>query len=141
MGQVSFFYQTEVSFLRDRTRLKNFLVKTAKGSKQPIDYLNVIFCDDEYLLSINKQFLRHDFFTDIITFDLSTTSQCLEAELYISIDRVKDNAKTLSIPFYHELHRVIFHGLLHLLGYKDKLKADQLIMRSMEEKLLMQYFG
>jgi rRNA maturation RNase YbeY len=141
MGQVSFFYQTEVSFLRDRTRLKNFLVKTAKGSKQPIDYLNVIFCDDEYLLSINKQFLRHDFFTDIITFDLSTTSQCLEAELYISIDRVKDNAKTLSIPFYHELHRVIFHGLLHLLGCKDKLKADQLIMRSMEEKLLMQYFG
>ena len=141
MGQVSFFYQTEVSFLQDRTRLKNFLVKTAKGSKQPIDYLNVIFCDDEYLLSINKQFLRHDFFTDIITFDLSTTSQCLEAELYISIDRVKDNAKTLSIPFYHELHRVIFHGLLHLLGYKDKLKADQLTMRSMEEKLLMQYFG
>jgi rRNA maturation RNase YbeY len=141
MGQVSFFYQTEVSFLRDRTRLKNFLVKTAKGSKQPIDYLNVIFCDDEYLLSINKQFLRHDFFTDIITFDLSTTSQCLEAELYISIDRVKDNAKTLSIPFYHELHRVIFHGLLHLLGYKDKLKADQLTMRSMEEKLLKRYFG
>jgi len=141
MGQVSFFYQTEVSFLRDRTRLKNFLVKTAKGSKQPIDYLNVIFCDDEYLLSINKQFLRHDFFTDIITFDLSTTPQRIEAELYISIDRVKDNAKNLSIPFYHELHRVIFHGVLHLLGYKDKLKADQLTMRSMEEKLLKRYFG
>lgn len=141
MGQVSFFYQTEVSFLRDRTRLKNFLVKTAKGSKHPIDYLNVIFCDDEYLLSINKQFLHHDFFTDIITFDLSTTPQRLEAELYISIDRVKDNAKNLSIPFYHELHRVIFHGVLHLLGYKDKLKADQLTMRSMEERLLKRYFG
>ena len=141
MGQVSFFYQTEVSFFRDRTMLKNFLVKAAKDSKHPIDYLNVIFCDDEYLLSINKQFLYHDFFTDIITFDLSTTPQRLEAELYISIDRVKDNAKNLSIPFYHELHRVIFHGVLHLLGYKDKLKADQLTMRSMEEKLLKRYFG
>ncbi|PHX74903.1 MAG: rRNA maturation RNase YbeY [Chitinophagaceae bacterium] len=141
MGEVSFFYQTEVSFLRDRTKLKNFMLKTAQGNGHPIDSLNVIFCGDDYLLSINKQFLRHDFFTDIITFDLSPTPKRLEAELYISIDRVRDNAKSLSIPFYHELHRVIFHGLLHLLGYKDKLKEDQLTMRSMEEKLLKRYFG
>jgi rRNA maturation RNase YbeY len=93
-------------------------------------------------LSINKQFLNHDFYTDIITFDLAAhPSDPIQAEIYISIQRVKENATTLNIPFTKELHRVIFHGLLHLLGYRDKLKKDQLTMRSMEDKLLLLYFG
>ena len=104
--------------------------------------LNIIFCDDTYLLSINNQFLKHDFYTDIITFDLgSKKSDPIQGEIYISTERVKDNASKLGTPFIQELHRVVFHGLLHLLGYRDKLKKDQLTMRSMEDKLLMLYFG
>jgi rRNA maturation RNase YbeY len=122
--------------------LKKFLLKTSKQYNRPIDSLNIIFCADTYLLSINKQFLNHDFYTDIITFDLaSNKSEPIQAEIYISVERVKDNASKLGAPFIQELHRVVFHGLLHLLGYRDKLKKDQLTMRSMEDKLLMLYFG
>ncbi len=104
--------------------------------------LNVIFCSDEHLLTINKDFLQHDYYTDIITFDLSPSGKSpLEAELYISIERVRDNAQSLGFPFYKELHRVVFHGLLHLMGYKDKKKTDQQTMRKMEDKLLADYFG
>jgi len=86
-------------------------------------------------------YLQHDYYTDIITFDLSPSANApITAELYISVDTVKDNARDLGVPFYRELHRVVFHGLLHLLGYKDKNKKDQLLMREMEEKLLKQYF-
>jgi rRNA maturation RNase YbeY len=103
--------------------------------------LNIIFCSDEHLLGINRDFLQHDYYTDIITFDLSPSSKApLEAELYISVDRVKENASSLGQPFYRELHRVIFHGLLHLMGYKDKQKKDQALMREMEDRLLADYF-
>lgn len=127
--------------LKQRNRLKSFLASTAESSKRPLGSLNIIFCSDEHLLGINRDFLQHDYYTDIITFDLSASSKApLEAELYISVDRVKENATTLGQPFYRELHRVIFHGLLHLLGYKDKQKKDQALMRKMEERLLGEYF-
>lgn len=127
--------------LKQRNRLKSFLASTAESSKRPLGSLNIIFCSDEHLLGINRDFLQHDYYTDIITFDLSASSRApLEAELYISVDRVKENATTLGQPFYRELHRVIFHGLLHLLGYKDKQKKDQALMRKMEERLLGEYF-
>ena len=142
MAQIQLFYQSPVPQLRNKVLLKKFLIKTSKQYKRPIDSLNIIFCDDAYLLSINRQFLNHDFYTDIITFDLATdSSDPIKAEIYISIQRVKENASTLNIPFTKELHRVVFHGLLHLLGYRDKLKKDQLTMRSMEDKLLLLYFG
>ncbi len=128
--------------LKQRNRLKSFLVSTAHATRRPLGSLNIIFCDDDHLLGINRDFLQHDYYTDIITFDLSPSSKApLEAELYISVDRVKENAASLDQPFYRELHRVIFHGLLHLLGYKDKQKKDQALMRQMEEKLLGEYFG
>ena len=127
--------------LKQRNRLKSFLASTAESSKRPLGSLNIIFCSDEHLLGINRDFLQHDYYTDIITFDLSASNKApLEAELYISVDRVKENATTLGQPFYRELHRVIFHGLLHLLGYKDKQKKDQAFMREMEERLLGEYF-
>jgi rRNA maturation RNase YbeY len=130
-----------VHVLKQRNRLKSFLASTAESSKRPLGSLNIIFCSDEHLLGINRDFLQHDYYTDIITFDLSASSKTpLEAELYISVDRVKENATTLGQPFYRELHRVIFHGLLHLLGYKDKQKKDQALMRKMEERLLGEYF-
>lgn len=128
--------------LKQRNRLKSFLASTALATRRPLGSLNIIFCDDDHLLGINRDFLQHDYYTDIITFDLSPSSKApLEAELYISVDRVKENAASLGQPFYRELHRVIFHGLLHLLGYKDKQKKDQALMRQMEEKLLGEYFG
>ncbi len=142
MKQINLFYQCSLPQLRNRLLLKKFMIKTANKYKRPIASLNIIFCDDPYLLSINKQHLNHDFYTDIITFDLSLSPQDpIQAEIYISVDRVKDNASQLNIPFRKELHRVIFHGLLHLFGYKDKLKKDQLTMRTMEDTLLLLYFG
>jgi rRNA maturation RNase YbeY len=142
MGDIQFFYMSQVSVLRNRIALKAFIEMTAFKYKRPIASLNIIFCDDAYLLSINQQFLQHDFYTDIITFDLGTSSkEPIQAEIYISVDRVKENAKLHAVSLKRELHRVIFHGLLHLLGYKDKLKKDQLTMRSMEDALLLHYFG
>ncbi|MEN9952596.1 MAG: rRNA maturation RNase YbeY [Bacteroidota bacterium] len=141
MNEVQFFFLQPVSVLKQRIMLKSFLQKTAIKEGRPIDSLNIIFCSDEYLLSINKQFLNHDYYTDIITFDLSESKRGpVTAELYISYDRVKDNARQMETTTTKELHRVVFHGLLHLLGYKDKTTKDQMEMRKMEDKLLAKYF-
>ena len=142
MTQSKLFYHSPLPQLRNKISLKKFLLKTSVQYNRPINSLNIIFCDDTYLLSINNQFLKHDFYTDIITFDLgSKKSDPIQGEIYISTERVKHNASKLETSFTEELHRVVFHGLLHLLGYRDKLKKDQLTMRSMEDKLLMLYFG
>ena len=141
MKEVQLFFLEPVSVLRDRNTLKNFISKTASRMGRPISALNLIFCSDEYLLNINKEYLHHDYYTDIITFDLSENKKStITADIYISIERVRENAKQINVPIYKELHRVIFHGLLHLLGYKDKLKKDQISMRKMEDKLLLTYF-
>ncbi|MFZ9588368.1 MAG: rRNA maturation RNase YbeY [Chitinophagaceae bacterium] len=141
MNEVQFFFLQPVSVLKQRNKLKSFLQKTAQKEGRPISSLNIIFCSDDYLLNINKQFLNHDFYTDIITFDLSESKKGpVTAELYISYDRVKDNARQMKTVTTKELHRVVFHGLLHLLGYKDKSTKDKMLMRKMEDKLLVKYF-
>jgi rRNA maturation RNase YbeY len=90
---------------------------------------------------MNRDYLNHNEYTDIITFDLSDSpSGPLTAEIYISVDRIRENARKLQVPVTQELHRVVFHGVLHLLGYKDKKKADQALMRSKEDELLSAYF-
>ncbi len=101
--------------------------------------VNYIFCSDEKLLQVNRDFLQHDYYTDIITFELSGKNRPVEAEIYISVDRVRDNAKTHGTSVKEELHRVIFHGALHLCGYKDKTKSQARVMREMEEKYLKLY--
>lgn len=101
--------------------------------------ITYVFCSDEHLLNMNKQFLEHDYYTDIITFPLFENEKEIEAEIYISVDRVKDNAIKLKTDFQEELHRVIFHGVLHLMGYKDKSKADKETMRGMENKWIRQF--
>ena len=141
MSAIHFFFPAPVYVLRQRNPLKAFLTQTAKNNKRPIESLNIIFCSDEYLLEINRSYLQHDYYTDIITFDLSRSKKSpITAELYISIDRIKDNARQLGTTIQTELHRVIFHGLLHLLGYKDKSPRDQKQMREKEEQLLQKYF-
>ena len=103
--------------------------------------LHIIFVDDPYLLEINQVNLKHDFFTDIITFDYSQKTHCIEGEIYISLDRVKDNAKTYQSTYIHELHRVIFHGVLHLLGYKDSTEKEKTLMTEYENLWLHQYLS
>jgi len=98
-----------------------------------------IFCSDEYLLNKNRQFLEHDFYTDIITFPLSETEKEIEAEIYISVDRVKDNAAKFKSDFSDELYRVIFHGVLHLMGFKDKSSKNKETMRAKENEWLRKF--
>lgn len=127
--------------LKNKKPLKTFINKLFIREGKCLKSMNVIFCSDEYLLDINKQHLKHNFYTDIITFDISDpNSSSITAELYISIDRVRDNANTLKTDFSTELHRVIFHGALHLCGYKDKKTVDINIMRQKEDETLNQYF-
>jgi rRNA maturation RNase YbeY len=102
--------------------------------------LQYVFCSDEYLHAMNVSFLQHDTYTDIITFDLSEPPKTLiEGELYISVDRVRDNGEKLGTGFEAEILRVIFHGALHLCGYTDKSKAAKAIMRSKEDEYLLLY--
>jgi rRNA maturation RNase YbeY len=125
--------------LRFRTKLKAFISKQCQKEGVRIEALQYIFCSDAYLLDINKRFLNHDFYTDIISFDLSEKRGSLVGDVYISIERVKENAKTEGNLYMHELLRVIFHGALHFCGYKDKKPADVKVMRSMEDKWLKAY--
>jgi probable rRNA maturation factor len=126
--------------LRDRRRLKAFLIALFKKEKTAMEGLNYIFCTDKYLLQINQQFLQHNDYTDIITFNLATRKTPVEGEIYISLDRVRENAAFLHEYFYRELHRVIFHGALHLCGYKDKTNKESELMRQKEDYYLDQYF-
>lgn len=116
------------------------MVESRRAGTQSIS-LSYIFCTDAYLLTINQDFLKHDTLTDIITFDLSTDKEDLEAEIYISTERVMDNAEKLGVPYIQELHRVIFHGALHLCGLKDKTPAQKKEMRTAEDLCLSQYFS
>ena len=125
--------------LRFRTKLKAFISKQCQKEGVRIGALQYVFCSDAYLLDINKRFLNHDFYTDIISFDLSEQKGSLVGDVYISIERVKENAKTEGNLYMHELLRVIFHGALHFCGYKDKKPADVKVMRSMEDKWLKAY--
>lgn len=103
--------------------------------------LSYVFCSDDYLLDINRSFLQHDYYTDIITFDLTEPgSKKIDAEIYISVDTIRDNAQRFDTSITKELHRVIFHGVLHLCGYKDKTSKDQELMTRKEDHYLSLYF-
>jgi probable rRNA maturation factor len=140
INNIHFHYLTQPFHFTNRTHLKNFLNKITKREKHSIDTINYIFCDDAYLLEINQQYLNHDTYTDIITFQLNPKGEALLSDIYISVERVKENATINNTSFTHELHRVIFHGLLHLCGYKDKTKKDQEEMRKQEDRCLKGYF-
>jgi rRNA maturation RNase YbeY len=111
-----------------------------KKEKKKLGNIQYIFCSDDYLLEMNREHLQHDYYTDIITFGLSGPGEPIEAEVYVSVDRVRDNAHQFGTTVREELHRVIFHGALHLCGYKDKTQKDQGVMRKMEDKYLGLYF-
>jgi probable rRNA maturation factor len=122
--------------LNKRKILKDFLLSIFKQENKNVDEINYIFCSDDYLLQINQEYLQHDFFTDVITFPFHEDLEEIKADIYISIERVADNAEHLNIDFKEELLRVMIHGALHLCGYGDKTKADLVTMRELEDKYL-----
>jgi probable rRNA maturation factor len=125
--------------LRDRRKIKGFLKLQFSRSNQPFQRLDYIFCSDNFLLDINIRFLEHDFLTDIITFPLHEPGFPISGEIYISVDRTRDNALSLNIPAQEELLRVVFHGALHLLGYKDKSPQEASTMRAAEDLWLKEF--
>jgi len=135
MASIEFFSE-EIPFkLPNPIKTANWLRKISKAEKRTIESLTYIFCSDELLRSMNKQYLNHSTYTDILSFDLSEGSK-IEGEIYISIPRVLENAKTFNESFDTELKRVIAHGLLHFLGYKDKTAEQKAQMRIKEEACL-----
>lgn len=132
---ISFAFQTNCS-LKKRTILKQWIKTIVENNKKEVGEISYIFCSDEQLLEINKEFLNHDYYTDIITFDYSETD-VVSGDLFISIERIKDNAETLKTSYQEELHRVIIHGVLHLLGYKDKTEEESENMRKLEDECLL----
>ena len=140
MGHAIFFNNADrATSLGFRTKLKSFINKQCLKEGIRIETLHYVFCSDAFVLDINKRYLNHNFYTDIISFDLSEQRGHLIGDVYISIDRVKENAKTGGNRYTHELLRVIFHGALHFCGYKDKKPAEMKTMRSMEDKWLKAY--
>jgi probable rRNA maturation factor len=141
MADIQFHSLVKSPGLRDRKRLKEYLNRLFKKEGKKLISLQYILCSDDYLLKINQIYLHHDFYTDIVSFDLGDPSKGVEGEIYISIDRVRENAQKFNASLKEELYRVIFHGALHLCGYKDKLKRDQLEMRAKENRLLEKYLS
>jgi probable rRNA maturation factor len=139
MASINFFSQT-LPFKVPFPRKTSAWIKSAiQKERHKLKEINFIFCTDEELYQINVQYLKHKTFTDIITFDNSEEDGLIEGDIYISIDRVKENAGTLGIPFPSELKRVIIHGVLHLLGYKDKTPLHKKEMRKKEDAYLSLY--
>jgi rRNA maturation RNase YbeY len=133
---ISFNYETEFE-LPNENEIEKWLSKVIVSESKKEGDINYIFCDDEYLHEINVKYLDHDTLTDIISFDYSIGNE-LHGDIFVSIERVADNAKDFNVSFDEELKRVLAHGILHFAGYKDKSEADELKMRSKEdEKIAM----
>jgi rRNA maturation RNase YbeY len=136
MAAINFFSQG-ISFKLPKPRKTSSWIKNAiEGEGSTLKQLNYIFCSDDYLLKINQQYLHHITLTDIITFDTSESSDRIEGDIFISVERVKENAKALGVSFNEELHRVIIHGVLHLLGYSDNSAPRKREMRKKEDAYL-----
>jgi probable rRNA maturation factor len=132
-SSIKFHFLTPAFSFPRRTELKQFLLKQIRKCGRSVEAINYIFCSDEYLLALNQSHLGHDTYTDIITFELSAPGEPLVADIYISVERVRENASGFGVGFKTELLRVIFHGALHLVGYKDKSKSQSKQMREMED--------
>lgn len=127
--------------LNNRGKLKSFLKKIIKSKGKQLVSINYVFCSDKELLRLNNEFLGHNYYTDILTFDLSESKSKITAEVFISLDRVKDNAVQFDSSIKMELHRVIIHGVLHLCGHTDKTRTEMIKMRRAEDRYLSLYFG
>jgi rRNA maturation RNase YbeY len=139
-SEIRFFLEDCNYRIHDKQLIKIWLSEAIFLENKILGYINIIICTDTYLHELNQKYLAHDTFTDIITFDLSE-GNILLGEIYISIDRIKENAKTFNVPVKDELHRVMVHGVLHLCGYKDKSKKDKKQMTIKEDFYLSKRTG
>lgn len=133
---ISFNYETDFN-LESETKISDWITATIIAEGYKIEEINYIFCDDDYLHKLNVEFLNHDTLTDIISFDY-TMGKRVQGDIYISIERVKDNAKDFKVSLIEELYRVIIHGVLHYCGYKDKTETDATLMREKENHYMAQ---
>ena len=130
------FFSENIKFdLKQKKQIKKWIVETIEHEKKISGLINIIFCNDNYLLEVNKTYLKKEYLTDIITFSFCE-NKVVSGDIFISIDRVKENAKIFITPFENELHRIIIHGILHLIGYNDKTTSLKQKMTTMENKYL-----
>jgi rRNA maturation RNase YbeY len=125
--------------LKNKRKISNWIKEVTSNYEKEIGNITIVFSNDSYILEINKQYLNHNYFTDIITFDYSH-NRMIEGDIFISLDTVLDNSKKYKVSFNNELLRVIIHGILHLLGFKDKEELDKTVMRENENKCLEIFF-
>lgn len=132
-----YFFNEEVSYmLRHKKKIRKWIVSILMSEKYVPENITFIFCSDAYLHKKNVKYLQHDTLTDIITFDNSASKEEISGDIFISIHRVKDNTRSFNINFKHELHRVMIHGILHLMGYDDKTAKEKELMRAKEDYYL-----
>lgn len=134
---ISFNYETDFE-LENEQVYENWMARVIESEDKTEGEINYIFCDDEYLLQKNIEFLNHDTLTDIISFDY-TMGNLISGDIFISVERVKDNATDFNVSFGEELKRVMAHGVLHYCGYKDKTEEDSALMRSKEEEKIKMF--
>ncbi len=139
-GQILFSYQSPSYLPRDKVKLKSFIASIFNKEKTTLSIIRFVFCSDEYLYKMNRLHLKHDEYTDVITFFYSAPGEPVDSEAYISLDRVRENAMQFKHTLSHELHRVIFHSVLHLCGYNDKKPREKSEMRAKEDHYLKLYF-
>ncbi len=132
---IQYFSEDTVFNIDNSNTVSDWIIQTIQSENGYLSFINFIFCSDTYLLQINQEYLQHDTYTDIVTFDYNNSQ--IESDIFISIDRIKENASKLNIGFEQELHRVIIHGVLHLLGYGDKSKEDKALMTEKENQYLI----
>ena len=140
MKKIYFFCEDIHFTLKQKTKIRNWISNVVEQNNKEILNINYIFTSDSHLLQINKEYLNHNTYTDIITFNQSADENTIEADIFISIDRIKQNAKTLNQSFQNELHRVMIHGVLHILGLKDKAEIEKQEMRKNENHYLALLF-
>ena len=136
MSSIRFFFEDIAAADISESKLKPWIIQTIQREGYQLEELNYIFCSDPYLLNINKNYLDHDYYTDIITFNNAESESEIEADIFVSWERVAENAKNLKTPFITELRRVIIHGILHLMGYNDHDEEEKQEMRKKEEACL-----
>ena len=132
MEKIQFHVEDISQITFDENVIRTELNKLIKNERKIVGEINIIFCSDNYILEINKKYLNHDYFTDIITFDY-VDDNIISGDLFISKDRISENANTFAVNFPEELKRVIFHGVLHLIGYGDKTNEEKVVMKEKEE--------
>ncbi len=131
---IEFNFETEFN-LKESSKLKKWIANTIASEGFQLGDISYVFCDDAYLLKLNQDYLNHDTLTDIISFDYRMNKE-INGEIYISVERVAENAKDFSVEFYTELHRVMIHGILHFCGFKDKTQSEEQKMRQREDEAL-----